>query len=788
MALKIKDDRSLGQKLGALGIKGDTVNRMVEMLMLREIKPQNAEKVEEVNAEDNFRKVVEVEYERDENNKDSLLEEVDPISAKEYTGTQEYIELNNQVNKRDKAGNVDLSQLAKDKASLKVFFRENVTKRLVDFKNFPEKINFLVDNGYYDEQLLEKYTMDEIRTVYKIAYRKNFRFQSYMSASKFYQDYAMLSNDGSRILERYEDRVSIVALTLGGGNIEIAKTLCTHLINQEYQPATPTFLNAGRKRGGEMVSCFLMECGDSLNNINMAESMSKQVSKIGGGGSTNLSKVRAKGEDIRNIENVTKGVVGVMKMLDHAYRYADQMGQRPGSGAVYLHGFHADVLDFLGTKKITADEDVRVKTLSIGLVLHDKFYELCNADADMHLFYPHSVFKETGEYLDEIDINKRYDELVANPRIRKKKIKARYLLEEIAILRFESGYPYLMFADNVNRIHANNHISRVKFSNLCSEILQASIVSEFTDYGEPDTLGLDISCNLGSLNIMNVMANKSLGPATLVGMKALTYVARITRIKNAPAIARGNELMQSVALGAMNLHGYLANVGIAYESEEAKEFADIFFSTMNYWTLVASMNEAKETGQTYYGYEGSTYADGTYFRYYLKNPTNEQFKTDTVRALFSGMFVPSVKDWAKLMVDVKTYGLYHSYRMAIAPTGSISYIQNSTASIMPVSQKIENRTEGNKTTFYPMPGLSMATWFLYKEAYHMDMYKVIDLIAVIQRHVDQGISTTVYLNSEMTTRDVSNVEMYAWRRGLKTLYYARTNKNNKVLGCVACAM
>ena len=123
------------------------------------------------------------------------------------------------------------------------------------------------------------------------------------------------------------------------------------MINQEYQPSTPTFLNAGRKRRGELVSCFLLEVNDSLNDISRAIDISMQLSKLGGGVSLNLSKLRAKGEAIKDVENATKGVVGVMKLLDNAFRYADQMGQRQGSGAAYLNIFHRDINDFLDTKR-----------------------------------------------------------------------------------------------------------------------------------------------------------------------------------------------------------------------------------------------------------------------------------------------------------------------------------------------------------------------------------------------------------------------------------------------------
>ncbi len=362
-----------------------------------------------------------------------------------------------------------------------------------------------------------------------------------MSAFKFYNDYALKTNDKKKILERYEDRISVVALFFAKGDVEKAKQFVETMINQEYQPSTPTFLNAGRKRRGELVSCFLLEVNDSLNDISRAIDISMQLSKLGGGVSLNLSKLRAKGEAIKDVENATKGVVGVMKLLDNAFRYADQMGQRQGSGSAYLNIFHSDINDFLDTRKISADEDVRVKTLSIGVVIPDKFIELAREDKDAYVFYPHTVYKQYGEFLDEMDMNEMYDRLVENPHVRKEKNQPRKLLEKLAILRSESGYPYIMFSDNVNNVHALNHISKVKFSNLCSEVLQASQVSTYADYGQEDEIGLDISCNLGSINILNVMNNKSIEQTVRLATDSLTHVSETTNISNAPAVKKSKQ-------------------------------------------------------------------------------------------------------------------------------------------------------------------------------------------------------------------------------------------------------
>jgi len=703
------------------------------------------------------------------------------LQETQITSMPKWIELNNEIMiQKD-----NQFQFQKDKEAVKSYFIDHINQNTVFFHDLKEQLDYLIENEYYDKEMLDKYTYEQIKAVFKLAYAKKFRFPSYMSAFKFYNDYALRTNDKSKILERYEDRLSIMALFLADGDFEKAKELIEVLINQEFQPATPTMLNAGRARGGELVSCFLLEVNDSLNDISKAMDLSMQLSKIGGGVGLNLSKIRAKGEPIKGIMNATKGVVGVMKLLDNAFRYADQMGQRQGSGAAYLNIFHADINDFLDTKKIQGDDDIRVKTLSIGVVIPDKFVQLAREDKEMFVFYPYSVYKEYGTHLDEMNITEMYEELVDNPKVRKDRVNARKLLEKLAAMRYESGYPYLMFQDNVNREHALNHISPVKFSNLCSEILQVSQVSEYKDYGQEDNIGMDISCNLGSINIANVMENKSIERAVKLGMDALTTVSRKTDITNAPAVANANRKMRSVGLGAMNLHGYLAKNKIQYQSALGREFANTFFMMLNYYSIVRSMEIAIESGETFFGFEKSTYATGEYFNKYVNNsyaPTSEK-----IVQLFDGMHIPTQEDWQALRDQVQKNGLYHSYRLAIAPTGSISYVQSATAAIMPIMEKIEERTYGNSKTYYPMPFLDANTWFYFTEAYYMNMFDVVDMVATVQQHIDQGISFTLFLTDQMTTRDLSRIDLYAHHRGIKTLYYARTKDITQEV-CLSCSV
>lgn len=693
---------------------------------------------------------------------------------------KKWIYLNNEIMVKDGED----FQLHKDKEAVYSYFVDYVNKNTVFFHNLEEKMKYLIKNDYYID-FYKMYSHHEIKEVFKLVYGKKFRFASFMSASKFYQSYALKDDVEDKFLERYEDRIAIVSLFLAQGNVEKAKEYALMLINQEYQPATPTFLNSGKKRSGELVSCFLDEMGDNLNGIGYIFDSAMKLSSIGGGVSINLSKIRARGESIKGVEGRASGVLPIMKILEDIFSYANQLGQRAGAGAVYLNVFHSDINEFLDCKKINVDEKVRIKTLSTGVIMPDKFLELAQEGEVCYVFNPHTVYLEYGKYLDDMDMNEMYEKLVDNPNVKKKKIDARELLVKISQSQKESGYPYIFFKDNANKEHALKEIGDIKFSNLCTEIMQLSEVSDINAYYEEDEIRRGISCNLGSLNIATVMENKRIKEATKAAIDSLTMVSDLTNISVVPTIKKANEELHSVGLGAMNLHGFLAKNFIMYESREALDFCNVFFMMVNFYSLERSMEIAKERNEVFKDFEKSEYANGNYFNKYLEK--NYLPQTEKVKSLFEGIHIPTKEDWAKLKEEVAKYGIYNAYRMAIAPNQSTSYIMNSTASVMPVVDTIEVREYGDSTTFYPMPYLTNDNFFFYKSAYDMDQKNILKLISVIQRHVDQGISTILYTKSTDTTRDLSRLYIYAHKLGLKSLYYTRTRKAT-IEECISCSV
>ncbi len=682
-------------------------------------------------------------------------------------------------------------QFDKDKEAARRYFLDHVNQNTVFFHSIEEKLHYLVENEYYEKEVLDQYSEEFIKDLFKQAYAYKFRFPTFVGAYKFYSQYALKTFDGSRYLERFEDRVVMNALMLAKGNEEFAKDLVDEIISGRFQPATPTFLNAGKKQRGEFVSCFLLRIEDNMESIARGINSALQLSKRGGGVALNLSNLRELGAPIKKIENQSSGVIPVMKLLEDSFSYANQLGARQGAGAVYLNAHHPDIMRFLDTKRENADEKIRIKTLSIGVVVPDVTMELAKNGEDMYLFSPYDVEKVYGIPFGDISVTEKYHEMVDDARIKKTKIKARELLQRIAELQFESGYPYIMYEDTVNR--ENPIQGRINMSNLCSEILQVNTPTTYNNDLSYKEIGKDISCNLGSLNVAKMMQSPDFAKSVKTAIKALTAVADLSYIDSVMSIAEGNRKSRAIGLGQMNLHGYFGQERMHYGDEESLDFTNMYFMTVLYNALKASAEMAQETKSPFDGFEKSKYADGTFFDKYI----NEKWEpaTEKVAQLFKDAKIklPKKKDWIELRDFVMEHGLYNQNLQAVPPTGSISYVNNSTSSIHPIAAPIEVRKEGKLgRVYYPAPGLTNDNLEYFKDAYEIGPEKIIDVYAAATQHVDQGLSLTLFFKDTATTRDVNRAQIYAWRKGIKTIYYIRIRQaaleGTDVENCVSCML
>ncbi|MGO2189137.1 MAG: class 1b ribonucleoside-diphosphate reductase subunit alpha [Microbacterium gubbeenense] len=698
----------------------------------------------------------------------------------------DYHSLNAMLNLYDTDGNI---QFEADKRAAREYFLQHVNQNTVFFHSLRERLDYLVEKQYYEGAVIDKYDFSFVEKLNDFAYGKKFRFESFLGAFKYYTSYTLKTFDGKRYLERFEDRVVMTGLALADGDEDMAMKLVDEILSGRFQPATPTFLNAGKAQRGELVSCFLLRIEDNMESISRAINSSLQLSKRGGGVALLLSNIREAGAPIKQIENQSSGILPVMKLLEDSFSYANQLGARQGAGAVYLNAHHPDIMRFLDTKRENADEKIRIKTLSLGVVVPDITFELAKNDEDMYLFSPYDVERVYGVPFGDISVTEKYREMVDDPRIKKTKINARTFFQTVAEIQFESGYPYVMFEDTVNA--ANPIQGRINMSNLCSEILQVNTPTTLNTDLSYDQVGKDISCNLGSLNIALAMDSPDLANTIETSIRALTAVSDQSHIESVRSIEDGNDKSHAIGLGQMNLHGYLSREHIYYGSEEGIDFTNIYFYTVLFHALRASNAISRERGETFDGFENSTYASGEFFDKY----TEQEWAPATPRVaeLFEAHHIPTQDDWRELKASVQQHGLYNQNLQAVPPTGSISYINNSTSSIHPIASKIEIRKEGKLgRVYYPAPFMTNENLEYYQDAYEIGYEKVIDTYAAATQHVDQGLSLTLFFPDTATTRDINRAQIYAWRKGIKTIYYIRLRQmaleGTEIEGCVSCTL
>ena len=711
------------------------------------------------------------------------LDNTTDTTVEQYDPAHDYHALNAMLNLYDADGRI---QFGKDKAAEREYVTGHVATNTKRFESTGERLRYLIDHQYYAPAVFERYSPEFLDDFYAHAESSGFEFGTFLGAFKFYTSYALKTFDGKLYLEDFPQRCAAVALELAAGSEQRAVEYLDEMLSGAFQPATPTFLNLGKAQRGEAVSCFLVRIEDSMESISRGINAALQLSKRGGGVALLLSNLRELGAPIKHIENQSSGVIPVMKLLEDSFSYANQLGARQGAGAVYLNAHHPDILRFLDTKRENADEKIRIKSLALGVVIPDVTFELAKKKAKMALFSPYDAERVYRKPFADISITEHYDEMVADDRIKKTYIDAREFFTTLAEIQFESGYPYIVFEDTVNR--ANPIAGRITMSNLCSEILQVQEASSYNEDLTYSHVGRDVSCNLGSLNIAKAM-DAGLAGTVETAIRALTSVSEHTRIDAVPSIRRANDEGHAIGLGQMNLHGFLAREGIQYGSEEALDFTDMYFMTVAYHAYRASHTLAVEHGTAFRGFADSAYAKPAGGRRSLAP------RTELVRALFErfGVAIPTETDWAELRDDILRDGIYNQNLQAVPPTGSISYINHSTSSIHPIASKIEIRKEGKLgRVYYPAAYMTNENLEYYKDAYEIGWNAIVDTYAEATQHVDQGLSLTLFFPDTATTRDLNKAQIYAWRKGIKTLYYIRIRQQalegTEVQGCVSCML
>lgn len=655
-------------------------------------------------------------------------------------------------------------------------------ERKLNINSFYDKIKYLTDEGLYGQYILDNYTKEEIVEAEKLMRPERNHLFNYSGLDLLAKRYLIRGYDG-RIVENVQEMYMGIALHLAmpekSDRLLWVRKIYDLLSQLEVTMATPTLSNA-RKPNHQLSSCFIDTVPDSLIGIYRSIDNFAQVSKFGGGMGMYFGKVRATGGSIRGFKGAAGGVIRWMKLVNDTAVAVDQLGMRQGAVAVYLDAWHKDIPEFLQLRTNNGDDRMKAHDIFPAVCYPDLFWKMAeeSLEQNWYLFCPDEIKRVKGYALEDFygeEWERRYKECIDDARLSRRIISIKDLVRLILRSAVETGTPFTFNRDTVNRANPNGHKGIIYCSNLCTEIAQnmAEIkeVSQVVTTENGDTVvvttvkpGDFVVCNLASLSLGRLPLEDKAAMCEKVAtvVRALDNVIDLN-FYPVPFAKITNHNYRSIGLGVSGYHHALAIRGIKWESDKHLEFMDKVFETINYAAISASTEIAKEKGAYKY-FEGSDWQTGKYFekRNYITS------------------------DWQQLRETIGKQGMRNAYLLAVAPTSSTSILAGTTAGLDPIMQRFF--LEEKKGAMLPRvaPALSDKTYWVYKDAYHINQQWSVRASGVRQRHIDQGQSMNLYITNEYTMRQVLNLYILAWKSGVKTIYYVRS-KSLEVEECESCS-
>lgn len=655
-------------------------------------------------------------------------------------------------------------------------------ERKLNINSFYDKIKYLTDEGLYGQYILDNYTKEEIVEAENLMRPERNHLFNYSGLDLLAKRYLIRGYDG-RIVENVQEMYMGIALHLAmpekSDRLLWVRKIYDLLSQLEVTMATPTLSNA-RKPNHQLSSCFIDTVPDSLIGIYRSIDNFAQVSKFGGGMGMYFGKVRATGGSIRGFKGAAGGVIRWMKLVNDTAVAVDQLGMRQGAVAVYLDAWHKDIPEFLQLRTNNGDDRMKAHDIFPAVCYPDLFWKMAeeSLEQNWYLFCPDEIKRVKGYALEDFygeEWERRYKECIDDARLSRRIISIKDLVRLILRSAVETGTPFTFNRDTVNRANPNGHKGIIYCSNLCTEIAQnmAEIkeVSQVVTTENGDTVvvttvkpGDFVVCNLASLSLGRLPLEDKAAMCEKVAtvVRALDNVIDLN-FYPVPFAKITNHNYRSIGLGVSGYHHALAIRGIKWESDKHLEFMDKVFETINYAAISASTEIAKEKGAYKY-FEGSDWQTGKYFekRNYITS------------------------DWQQLRETIGKQGMRNAYLLAVAPTSSTSILAGTTAGLDPIMQRFF--LEEKKGAMLPRvaPALSDKTYWVYKDAYHINQQWSVRASGVRQRHIDQAQSMNLYITNEYTMRQVLNLYILAWKSGVKTIYYVRS-KSLEVEECESCS-
>lgn len=650
-----------------------------------------------------------------------------------------------------------------------------------NISSFYEKMQFLTNENLYGKYLLEVYNKQEIDELESYMDYSRDYLMTYSGLELVYKRY-LIQNKERVVLEKPQEMYMAISMHLAmkeKEKVKYAKAIYDILSTLKVTMATPTMSNA-RKPYHQMSSCFIDTVDDSLAGIYKSIDNFAKVSKFGGGMGLYFGKVRANGSTIRGFKGAAGGVIRWIKLVNDTATAVDQLGVRQGAAAVYLDAWHKDLPEFLQLKTNNGDDRMKAHDIFPGVCYPDLFWKLAknDLDASWYMMCPHEIYEVKGYRLEDTfgdEWEEKYYDCVKDKRISKRVMSVKEVVRLIIKSLVETGTPFAFNRDIVNYMNPNNHEGMIYCSNLCSEIAQNMKAMSIEEAEIMQIDGEDIVvektrpgdfvvCNLASLTLgrMNVLDDHELRHIIHTVVRALDNVIDLNYYP-IPFAKITNQQYRPIGLGTSGYHHMLVKLGMTFESQEHLDFVDQLYEKINYYTLEASMLLAKEKGSYDY-FKGSDFDTGEYF----------------AKRHYQG------EKWQSLQKDIHQYGLRNGYLLAIAPTSSTSIIAGTTAAVDPIMKKFYIEEKKGQMMTRVAPDLNMSTFWLYKNAHHIEQNWIIDAASIRQRHIDQSQSVNIYMTQEFTFRKLLNLYIRAYEKGVKTLYYVRS-QSLEVEECESCS-
>ena len=650
-------------------------------------------------------------------------------------------------------------------------------------KTFYRKVKYMTEEGLYGDYILQNYSEEEINEAATFIDPERNKLLNYSGLDLLLKRY-VIKNYSGKVIERVQEMFLGIALHLAmpeekEGRLMWVRRIYDLLSKLEVTMATPTLSNS-RKPSHQLSSCFIDTVPDSLDGIYRSLDNFSQVSKFGGGMGMYFGKVRATGGNIRGFKGVAGGVIRWMRLVNDTAVAVDQLGMRQGAVAVYLDVWHKDLPEFLQLRTNNGDDRMKAHDIFPAICYPDLFWKMAEEDMNQNwsLFCPNEIMRIKGYCLEDCygeEWERKYLDCVNDQRLSRRVISIKDIVRLVLRSAVETGTPFTFNRDTVNRANPNAHKGMIYCSNLCTEIAQnmapIETVSKEVETKDGDTVvvtttrpGEFVVCNLASLSLGRL----PLEDEEKMKEKVATVVRALDNVINlnfypVPYAQLTNQRYRSIGLGISGYHHALAKRRIKWESEEHLEFMDKVFETINRAAILASSNLAKEKG-SYQFFEGSDWQTGTYF---------DKRGYDSA-------------EWQDVRKTVALQGMRNAYLLAVAPTSSTSIIAGTTAGLDPIMKRFF--LEEKKGSMLPRvaPELSDETYWMYKSAYLINQKWSVRASGVRQRHIDQAQSMNLYITNDFTMRQILDLYLLAWKKGVKTIYYVRS-KSLEVEECESCS-